>query len=227
MAATTKNRKHAGRGTNQTHAPNKFDPVAKATTEYRQGTMVGIDTDAPGRPAVEMSNDLTHEIRGIAQDYVDNSDGAQGDKRVPLLAETAKMENDTAGNALTAAHEMGPCFALDNQTVANNDKGHTLPVAGVCLGVDDDGKPIVWPNPVIAKLWDALRPFQSAELTGTGASQDVAHGLGVIPRTVIVEPTDLSPATVGQYVVTKGAHDATNCKVTVTTGKKFRVYAWR
>lgn len=68
--------------------------------------------------------------------------------------------------------------------------------------------------------------FVSAETSGTGSSQNVAHGLGVVPAAVFVMPTDLTPATVGSYVVTEGAHDATNVKVTVTTSKKFKVVAF-
>lgn len=64
--------------------------------------------------------------------------------------------------------------------------------------------------------------FISAELTGTGAPQNIAHGLGVIPAKVFLAPTDTSPATAGVYTVTEGAHDATNAIVTVTSGKKFK-----
>jgi hypothetical protein len=68
--------------------------------------------------------------------------------------------------------------------------------------------------------------FVSAEQTGTGSAQNVAHGFARAPSLVIVIPTDLSPATVGQYTVTQGAHDATNIVVTVTSGKKFVVVSW-
>lgn len=68
--------------------------------------------------------------------------------------------------------------------------------------------------------------FISTEQTGTGAPQNVAHGLGVAPAKVFVAPTDTAPATTGAYTVTEGAHDATNVIVTVTTGKKFKVMAW-
>lgn len=68
--------------------------------------------------------------------------------------------------------------------------------------------------------------FISVEQTGTGALQNVVHDLGLVPRAVLVVPTDLAPVTTGQYTVTEGAHDATNVVVTVTLGKKFKVLIW-
>lgn len=227
--AATKDRKHAGRGTHITRTPAKFDPIAIASEIYYQGTLVGKDMDASGKPAKPMAADLSLHVLGVVQKQIDNSAGAQGDIRVPILAESAMMENDTALNAVSEDHLFGPVFSVDDEIVANNDKAATLPVAGFLVDMDPTtGKPVIYPNPVLVKMFlMANRPFYSAELTGTGASQDVAHGLGVIPGRVLVEPTDLTPATAGSYAVVKGAHDATNVKVTVTTGKKFRVWAWR
>lgn len=71
-----------------------------------------------------------------------------------------------------------------------------------------------------------MRVFKSSELTGTGASQNVAHGLGSTPSLVIVYPTDTNVATTGSYVVTEGSHTNTNVVLTVTSGKKFRVVAF-
>jgi hypothetical protein len=68
--------------------------------------------------------------------------------------------------------------------------------------------------------------FVSTEQTGTGAAQNVAHGLGAVPAAVLVAPTDLAPATAGVYTVTEGTHTSTNVVVTVTSGKKFKVLAW-
>lgn len=71
----------------------------------------------------------------------------------------------------------------------------------------------------------ALGLFISAEQTGTGSAQNVAHGLGVTPSKVFVAPTDTAPATTGAYTVTEGTHTSTNVVVTVTSGKKFKVLA--
>ena len=77
----------------------------------------------------------------------------------------------------------------------------------------------------LAGAFQTARPFISTEQTGTGSAQNIAHGLGVIPTAVFVAPTDLTPATVGSYVVTEGTHTSTNVVVTVTTSKKFKVIA--
>jgi hypothetical protein len=69
--------------------------------------------------------------------------------------------------------------------------------------------------------------FVSTEQTGTGAPQNIAHGFGVQPSLVLIVPTDTAPATVGQYTATEGAHDTTNVVVTVTSGKKYKVLAFR
>lgn len=65
----------------------------------------------------------------------------------------------------------------------------------------------------------------SAETTGTGASQNVAHGLGVVPSSVVVSLTEFAS---GQNVdVAEGTHTTTNVVLTVTSGVKFKVMAIR
>jgi predicted RecA/RadA family phage recombinase len=68
--------------------------------------------------------------------------------------------------------------------------------------------------------------FKSTELTGTGSSQNVAHGLGVVPSLVIFYPSDTAPSTLGSYTLTEGVHTSTNLLVTVTSGKKFFAVAF-
>lgn len=63
--------------------------------------------------------------------------------------------------------------------------------------------------------------FMSAEQTGDGSEQDVAHGLKRTPVVVKVIVTEESS---GDFDVAEGTHDSTNCKVTVTNGVKYKVY---
>lgn len=65
--------------------------------------------------------------------------------------------------------------------------------------------------------------FLSTEQTGTGSEQDIAHGLASTPTFVFVVPSDL---TGGAFTVAYGTHDGTNCKVTATSGEKYRVVAY-
>ena len=67
-----------------------------------------------------------------------------------------------------------------------------------------------------------LNKFMSTEQTGTGAAQNIAHGLTGTPSVVMWSLTD-APA--GAFVLTEGVHDGTNVKMTVTTGLKFKVLA--
>jgi hypothetical protein len=69
--------------------------------------------------------------------------------------------------------------------------------------------------------------FLSAPQTGTGAAQNIAHGLGVVPDLVFAIVDDLTPATTGSVAIVYGTHTSTNAIVTVTTGKLYRVVALR
>lgn len=69
--------------------------------------------------------------------------------------------------------------------------------------------------------------FVSTEQTGTGSSQNVAHGLAVTPTLVMIAVTE-HPGTpdTGAFDVEEGTHTSTNVVVTVTANVKFKVLAW-
>lgn len=66
--------------------------------------------------------------------------------------------------------------------------------------------------------------FLSDEVTGNGSAQSTAHGLGTTPSLVFAIPSDL---TGGVLAVTYGTHTSTNAIVTVTSGEKYRVVAFK
>ena len=68
------------------------------------------------------------------------------------------------------------------------------------------------------------KTFASTEQTGTGSPQNVAHGLGATPSIVMIAVTE-DPAGSG-FDVAEGTHTSTNVVVTVTSGVKFKVFAW-
>lgn len=63
--------------------------------------------------------------------------------------------------------------------------------------------------------------FVSATQTGTGANQNVAHDLGVIPGVVLIAMDSTDSKT---YVL--GTHTAQNVVVNVTSGATFKVIAF-
>ncbi len=66
--------------------------------------------------------------------------------------------------------------------------------------------------------------FTSAEQTGNGSAQTIAHGLGVTPSVWWVVPTDGS-GLVGPPSFIRGAANSTNVTVTVTNAAKYIVIA--
>ena len=95
----------------------------------------------------------------------------------------------------------------------------TIAEATSAAGVDIDGC-LIKDGRAAALATAAM--FLSTEQTGTGSAQNVAHGMGVTPTTVVAIPSNL---TGGVYVVTYGTHTSTNCVLTVTSGEKFVVMA--
>jgi hypothetical protein len=71
--------------------------------------------------------------------------------------------------------------------------------------------------------------FVSTEQTGTGASQDIAHGLSATPTLVLVAATaghdGAGAAGVQMPTLVEGVHDATNVKVTCPIAAKYKVVA--
>lgn len=62
--------------------------------------------------------------------------------------------------------------------------------------------------------------FKSTVQTGTGSSQNIAHGLAVVPSNVMLSIYDTNGVAL-PHAMAEGAHDATNVKATVTSGVKF------
>mgnify|MGYP006273520625 CR=1 FL=1 len=63
-----------------------------------------------------------------------------------------------------------------------------------------------------------LHKFAAHNVSATGSSQNVAHGLGVIPSLVLIIPEDGGS-------VTYGSHDSTNVVFTGGSGKHYTILA--
>lgn len=69
----------------------------------------------------------------------------------------------------------------------------------------------------------ALGKFQSAVRVATGSQETIAHGLGVVPKVVLIAVQDNTG--VATVVCVEGTHTSTNLLVTVTSGAKYKVIA--
>jgi len=113
------------------------DPVA-ASTRIFAGSLVCLD--AAGN-AVPGSLSATLKARGVAQEQVDNRDGAAGALRIETRRGVFQFANSASTDEITRADIGSKCFIVDDQTVAKTSATDTRSVAGTILDVDAGG---VW-----------------------------------------------------------------------------------
>lgn len=132
MAALTKDRNTVRRDGVQ-----YSDPVAASTRIYA-GALVCLNASGNAVPG---SVSTTLKARGVAQEQVDNSSGAAGDKRVETRRGVFPFANSASTDEITRADIGNSAYIVDDQTVAKTHATNTRSVAGVIRDVDSDG---VW-----------------------------------------------------------------------------------
>lgn len=112
----------------------------------------------------------TNAVMGISSHRADNTSGSDGDISANLANGVFARPNST-GAALTQAHFGKPCYAEDSQTLRNAG-GATYPLAGVCLGLNDEGEVLVFVSAALNYLLSqgALETALASILNGQGAS---------------------------------------------------------
>ena len=129
---------------------------------------------------------------------------------------TATHTLDDSGNAThtgaTTSATMVATTSLTTDTIAERTSAAGVTVDGCLI---KDGR---------AAALATASMFLSTEQTGTGSAQNVAHGFGTTPTLAFAIPSDI---TGGAYAVAYGTHTSTNVVLTVTTGEKFRVVAFK
>lgn len=132
MAALT-----APRNTPQSLGGVRSIPLAAAAKVFAGG-MVQVAASTFGVPA---SATVANVTVGRAEQSVDNTGGANGDKSVKVKVGIFRFANSAAGDLVTRAHIGKPVYVVDDQTVAATDNAGARPVAGNCFDVDAQG---VW-----------------------------------------------------------------------------------
>ena len=128
------------------------------------------------------------------------------------------------GSAVVGKGHASQVTARQQSAVVTTPSGAKLRLAAM-VSLDSSGNPI----PLVAGSAASVSgKFQSAVRVATGASESIAHGLGVVPSLVLVSVYDDTNAGVlaSGYAVVEGAHDATNLKVTVTANAKYKIIAF-
>ncbi len=111
-------------------------PVA-ASTKIFAGSLVAANATGFATPGA-VATTLTY--LGRAEEQVDNTTGANGDKTVNIRRGKAfKFKNHA--DAVTQAELGKVCYIVDDETVAKTNGTNTRSAAGIVVGIDSDG---VW-----------------------------------------------------------------------------------
>lgn len=110
----------------------------KAAARLFAGSIVCLD--ATGF-AVKGATSTTLKPVGRCEEAVDNTAGADGALRVPVMTGVFRYANSVAGDLITLADVDAACFLVDDQTVAKTNGGTTRSQAGIIRDVDAGG---VW-----------------------------------------------------------------------------------
>jgi hypothetical protein len=214
--------------------------VAASTTIYAGG-MVCINATGYAVPAANTAG--LSDVVGIATATVDNADGADGEMAIVVEYGAGGAFMLDAAGGISQADVGRDAFVSDDQTVTDAAASTNRVRVGKILEFIDEATNKVWViidnvqtnnlaagAVATADLADdsvtfaKAAVFVSTEQTGNGAQQSVAHGLAAAPAGVLIAVTE-DPAGSG-FDVAEGTHTATNVLVTVTTGVKYKVFAW-
>lgn len=111
-------------------------PVAAATTIHA-GAIVALNAGY----AVNGQAGTTLVYQGRAEEAVDNSAGANGDKTVRVRRGKAFKWKNSGTDPIAQADVGNTCYIEDDETVAKTDGTGTLSACGTVLAVESDG---VW-----------------------------------------------------------------------------------
>lgn len=116
----------------------------KGATKIFPGALVVYDAGfaAPGRTATGLIVVGVATAKGGVSSVYDNSGGAAGAMEVQVDRGTFNFNNSSAGDAIAQANCGGPCYIVDDNTVALTNGSSTRSVAGIVRNIDADGT--VW-----------------------------------------------------------------------------------
>lgn len=202
-------------------------PVA-ANIKIYAGALVAANATGFATPGAAAAT-LTY--LGRADEYVDNTGGADGAKTVLVRCGKAFKFKNLGADAVTQADFGRPCYIADDETVAKTNANGARSLAGTVVGVDADG---VWvANAARGNLtatanldYAAIAAAGSADLAiavaGAAVGDAVSLGLPAAPAAGLVFQAFVSAAgtvTVRATNITAAAVDAAAASYRVTVHK--------
>lgn len=105
-------------------------PVKSAVLIYR-GALIVVTSTGYAKPGV---TGTSLRAVGVATEYVDNTDGDDGDLNVNVRQGVFGFRNSADGDEITAADIGATCYVVDDQTVAKTSNGNARSPAGrICM----------------------------------------------------------------------------------------------
>jgi len=123
---------------NTPHMDGELLGLKMAAAKIFAGSLVALNAAgfaAPGATATTLT------AVGRAEETVDNSAGAAGDKTVLVRRRRSFKFANLGADPIVQADLMKTCYIVDDQTVAKTSGGATRSVAGTVVQIDADG---VW-----------------------------------------------------------------------------------
>lgn len=120
----------------------QFDfPVAAGAKIYA-GAIVAMIISSTGAGNVKQGATATNlKGVGVAEEFVDNTDGSAGDVRCKVRRGLFRFKNSASSDAIALDDIGASCYIVDDETVALTSGSSTRSIAGVIRDVDSAG---VW-----------------------------------------------------------------------------------
>ncbi len=110
-------------------------PGVAASTKIYGGGITAVNAAGYALPAADA---VGLKVIGKAEEQVDNSSGANGDKTVEVRRKKAFIFKNSGTNAVTIAHLFTNVYVEDDETVSSSGGTNSI-VAGKCLDVTSEG----------------------------------------------------------------------------------------
>jgi hypothetical protein len=187
-------------------------PLTADGVVYKGGMVARVSADGYWDAATTS----TGFVAGVAREAGDNTGGSDGDVTVLVEPGVFAMNNSSAGDQITADDLLQLCYVVDDNTVALTSNGGARPVAGVIMGVEDDGsvRVLLGLRAAIADFGAAIQKRQlvmtEADLTTAGAAQALNIGAALPANSTVLgvsihDVTAFSGASVADMTIDVGS----------------------